>query len=127
MARVPGLVWPRARALDARPLLAQTAECSALPDGRRCPFGWPVARIDPGATLRVVWSDTTRVAGAALLRVTVALDDREEKLVDVRTAATDAPLGRLDVRFADPHQRFGLALDAAHARRAAEEGVAVRL
>jgi hypothetical protein len=61
------------------------------------------------------------------LRITVALDDREEKLLDIRSAATGSRLGSIDVRFADPHQRFGLALDAAGARAAMEEGVEVRL
>ena len=97
-----GLMWPRAGAPEVSPLLAQTAERSALPDGRRCPFDWPATRIAPGAALRVVWADTPCAAGAALLRVTVALDDREEKVVDVRTAASGTPLGCLDVRCAGP-------------------------
>ncbi|HXM55677.1 MAG TPA: glycoside hydrolase family 88 protein [Candidatus Dormibacteraeota bacterium] len=73
-----------------------------------------------------MWPPGPRVAGPALLRLTVALDDREEKLVEVRTA-TGIALGSVDVRFADPHQRFGLTLDAERARLAAEEGVELRL
>lgn len=100
---------------------------STLSFGSRCPFRWPATCVEPGATLRLAWQSSSRVPGPAVLRITVALDDREEKLLDVRSGVTRAHLGCVDVRYADPHQRFGLALDPAGARAALDEGVDVRL
>src|SRR3989442_15985617 len=98
MARMVEPVWPRAGAHEAPPLLAHMADWSTLPDGRRCPFGWPAARVEPGAAVRMSWPAMARVSGPAILRVTVALDDREEKILEARSGATGVPLGRMEVR-----------------------------
>lgn len=125
-----GPLWTHAP--DDRPETAPVTACDAVsgvppPAGRRRPFGWPVAGVAPGSPLTLVWPSTRCVSGPALLRVTVGLDDREAKILDVRSRATGVRLGCMDVRFADPHQRFGVTLDRRAVRLAMDEGVDIRL
>nr|BAF98623.1 hypothetical protein [Streptomyces argenteolus] len=110
------------------------ATCTSDPEaqpsgGRRVPFGWTAAPVPVAGErppVRLAWSSGTR-APAAVLRFTVACDDREEKRVTVRTAVTGTELGTVDVRFADPHQRFGLYLESSKAEVAVREGVALEV
>jgi Glycosyl Hydrolase Family 88 len=123
-------VWTRR--LDDRSDAAPIVPAEAVPGtrprvGRRSPFGWPVVSVAPGAGLALVWPSSPRVTGPALLRITVALDDREEKVLDVRSRLSAVRLGSVDVRFADPHQRFGLTLGPRATRLAVDEGVEIRL
>jgi unsaturated rhamnogalacturonyl hydrolase len=122
-----GRIWPRGDRAGDPPLLAETVATSTSSPGRRCPFGWPAACVAPDAALRLTWPAGARVSGPAVFRITVALDDRDQKVLDVVSGRTGERLGRVDVRFADPHQRFGLPLDRDRARRALAEGVDVRL
>jgi hypothetical protein len=102
------------------------------PVDHRVPFGWPAVAIphDPGlSALELRWpaGNSTAPARPADLRITVARDDREEKTVLAVAARSGRPLGRLDIRYADPHQRFGLALDAERVAIARAEGIALRV
>jgi Glycosyl Hydrolase Family 88 len=117
---------PRGGGADADAAVGWVASRAVPWVGRR-PFGWPMAGVAPGVPLAIGWPGHRGSAGPALLRLTVAVDDRQDRLLEVRSAAARVPLGRLVVRCADPHQRFGLALDARAAALALDEGVEVRL
>jgi hypothetical protein len=119
---------------------------TAAPGERRVPFGWSAAAIPVAGTaapLRLAWpvggATAAHLGVAGLLggptgfdgspavdfRLVVACDDREVKRVLVR--AGGSVLGSLDIRFADPHQRFSLSLDDDQARLAMDQGVELTL
>lgn len=94
----------------------------------RAPFGWPVLRIEPGASLHLgVSAPAAPAPGGGWLRVTVAVDDREEKLLSVRLPSSGRELGVLDLRFAHSLEPFELALSADDYAAAARDGVVLAL
>jgi len=92
----------------------------APPEGMRTPFGWTALPVREAITLRF--------SGAGRrLRIANALDSREPKRVEARTARSGAAIGVFDMRFSYLLQVFELPLDRSLARRAAAEGVTLRL
>lgn len=79
----------------------------------RAPFGWPVIRIAPGQSLPLCApAPTTPAPDGGWLRVTVSVDDREEKLLSVRLPSGGRELGVIDLRFAHSLEPFQLRLNA---------------
>lgn len=96
-----------------------------LPAGKRVPFGWqawclPEAGADRKVAVRFPVS--REKASEGRLRLTVAVDIREEKLVEVALPKTGRVLGTLDIRYAYALQPFELLLDAAAMAAIAREG-----
>lgn len=129
--------WPNAdgtaepegrRAGTAARLLAHPADGDGpVPGDVFVPFGARVAAVPvssaTGRRLRLTWPAARPAGTAATFGLTVARDDREEKRVTVWPAGGTAQLGCLDVRYADPHQRVVLPLDAAGLAAALTHGV----
>lgn len=94
----------------------------------RAPFGWPVLRIEPGVSLpvRPVVPEQAAPRGG-WLRVTVSVDDREEKLLSVRLPSSGRELGVIDLRYAHSLEPFQLVLSAADYAAVASEGVVLSL
>jgi hypothetical protein len=61
------------------------------------------------------------------LRITVALDDREEKKVEVVLAESERVIGVFDLRYADAMQMFEITLSAEDAQTMCREGVLLRM
>ncbi len=111
----------------ARHLVAQvTAPDVAFPADRRPPFGWRTATLG-AAPVALRWPDLPPDAVPTRLRLTVALDVRDEKLIEATLLQTGRVLGTFNIRFASLFQVYEIALapgDAADVRR---EGIALRL
>ncbi len=97
------------------------------------PFGWQAFAVAPPglaeAPLCLQWRAGAETAAAreARLRVTVALDEREEKRVEVVLARLRRPVGVLDIRYASFLQPFEAALRPADALSALRDGVFLRM
>jgi len=94
----------------------------------RAPFNWPVLRIAPGQSLAInTPSPATSAPNGGWLRVTVSVDDREEKLLSVRLPSSPRELGVIDLRYAHSLEPFQLRLSAADYATAARKGVVLTL
>lgn len=93
---------------------------------RRAPFGWPILRLDPNATVALPPVPTAAAAGG-WLRFTTSIDDREVKRVSAFLAASRRPLGDLELPYAHSLQPFQLRLIASDFADAAREGIVLSL
>ncbi|OAS17740.1 glycoside hydrolase family 88 protein [Paenibacillus oryzisoli] len=103
-------------------------EGSIVPEGKRIPMGWTAVAI--GETLeqsvRLIWkSEITEQS--AWLRITVALDVREEVRVEARSVLTNIFIGEWDIRYASVFQSYQLLLSREQVELLAIEGIELRL
>ncbi len=98
---------------------------SPAPAGKRVPFGWTAFAVGGSP----VWLRPSGAApaGAARLRLTVAVDDRQPRFVSVALGSDGRRLGRLDLRFAHAIETFQLELSAADAADVARRGASLRV
>jgi unsaturated rhamnogalacturonyl hydrolase len=101
---------------------------AALPDDKRVPNGLNVCPVLPDGTLtRLFWSEVLTRSDEARLRLTVALDVREEKLIEVSLLQTGEVIGTLDIRYAYIFQLFEIVLNAAQKQAAIHHGIGLRM
>ncbi|WP_127490731.1 glycoside hydrolase family 88 protein [Paenibacillus glycanilyticus] len=101
-----------------------------LPDGQRVPFDWKAKPVLPdGLTITELhWhSQELLETDHARLRITVAVDVRENKRIEVIALRTRNVLGTLDIRYAHVFQIFELPLGLNEALIALKEGVGLRM
>ncbi|MEQ9439134.1 MAG: glycoside hydrolase family 88 protein [Cyclobacteriaceae bacterium] len=102
---------------------------TALPDNLRVPFQWQYFSVakgeEPVRLTGLKRLDTS--ASDARLRLTTALDSREEKVVEVRIPGEDAPLGILDCKYSPLLQIIELAISPEHLPLIHEKGLELRL
>lgn len=106
------------------------APTAIVPAGKRVPFGWSAFAVAAAqSTLPVVlsWPRPSSFKTPMRLRVTTALDVRENKLVEARTAQTNELLGTFDIRFASICQPFEIVLAPEKVDLAAREGVRLQM
>ncbi|MBC8139646.1 MAG: glycoside hydrolase family 88 protein [Fibrella sp.] len=101
----------------------------SIPENQRIPFGWSGFAISaqkkaPGVLLQ--WNEPPTGTIPARLRVTVALDVREAKRMEARTAQTGELLGTFDIRYPSACQPFEITVTPEAVARAAREGVRLR-
>jgi len=123
-----------------KPAQVVRASSAALPEGKRIARGWSAVYVGEGQDrLELRWEGASpsqeqparREAsvlppGAGLssrLRISVALDYRDARLVDVFLLASGVRIGALDIRYAYVFQPFELLLDAEQTAAALREGV----
>lgn len=102
-------------------------EACEPPAGKRVSFGWkavPVPNSEKGLVL--TWRDSGRVT-VDRFRLTVALDEREEKKVEVRLAKSGRALGTMDIKFGCYCQMFELLLSPENGAAARREGLRLRV
>ncbi|NHN30651.1 glycoside hydrolase family 88 protein [Paenibacillus agricola] len=108
------------------------------PEGKRVPFGWsavPILQASANESTHIHWVHPEKAAGAwyaqqsfsAFLRITVAVDVREEKIIDVVSAVSGAYLGSFDIKYAYVLQPFEIQLPKEAVEVALKEGVALRM
>lgn len=109
-----------------------TVEAAPIPapSGKRVAFGLPAFAVpEAGNNTSVVlrWPAAPNLPKLARLRVTVALDIREEKLVEARTARTGEHLGTFDIRYASLCQPFEIIVTGDKVANAIREGVRLQM
>jgi rhamnogalacturonyl hydrolase YesR len=105
-----------------------------VPAGKRLPFGWTASTVPaPGNGRRVLSfpgsaSETVPEASTSVaFRLAVALDVRDERLVEVRSAKTDTRVGMLDIRYAPVFQVHSLELSLEDGQLLLDEGLALTM
>ncbi|MBC8080879.1 MAG: glycoside hydrolase family 88 protein [Gorillibacterium sp.] len=99
----------------------------ALESSKRIPQGWTAVAVAPGQEpVELFWLSES-VKGQARLRITVALDVREEKVIEVKLKLTGETLGYLDIRYANVFQTHELIFAKAQVQMAIDGGVTLRL
>jgi hypothetical protein len=129
----------------SRPAVRARARCRRhpsirLPPGKRIPGGWTASPAGADeAAFKLEWEEAEAAELLAALsrrdsregepyirlRLTIALDYRDEQLVEARLIETGERLGVIDVRYAYAFQTFELPLDESRARAALRHGVAL--
>jgi unsaturated rhamnogalacturonyl hydrolase len=86
---------------------------SKVPEGKRIPMGWTAVAIGEATeeNVRLVWNNMV-TGQPAWLRMTVALDVREEGRVEARSAMTGTFIGVWDIRYASVFQPYQLKLSS---------------
>ncbi|MBW5445713.1 hypothetical protein GE107_06490 [Cohnella sp. CFH 77786] len=101
------------------------------PEGKRVPFGWSayaVPAAGTGNSAQWIWNRAAEIRGESVrLRMTVALDAREDKVVECYLLSSCRVLGSLDIRFSFPMQIYELPLSLSDAAAAVREGVGFRM
>jgi unsaturated rhamnogalacturonyl hydrolase len=101
-----------------------------LPAGKRVPFGWPALPIasSPGSVTRLYWNAQTPLTSSTIrLRLTAALDSREDVLIRLFSLESNQVVGSLDVRFAHVLQIFEVLLNLKDALLIAREGLGLEM
>jgi unsaturated rhamnogalacturonyl hydrolase len=97
-----------------------------LPDQYRVAFGWPAAAIFPGESLRLKPEKKIR-DGNLWLRISVALEIWDIKLLKVRIPEAGIDLGTLDIRFSAVLVPYELKIDAEHIEQINRYGLELTL
>jgi unsaturated rhamnogalacturonyl hydrolase len=103
---------------------------AALPEGTRIPFGWSAKPVVPGKgnVTELHWDNGDGLlSDHARLRITVAIDVRENKRIEAVALQSAKILGSMDIRFAHVFQLFELPLSLNDALIAAKEGIGLRM
>ncbi len=104
---------------------------AAPPAAQRVPFGWRVATVaadEPGkAPLTLAWPDLPADAKPTRFRLTVGLDERDEKTVEVFLPTSRRVVGTMELRFVSQFQVYELVLTPADVADIKREGLALRL
>jgi hypothetical protein len=101
-----------------------------LPPGKRIPRGWQAVAVPVGGSINVDWPAAARaedIAGTARFRVSIALDEREVKSLQVMARADRRVLGCFDLRYAHVFQPFELLLDRSATAEALAGGLTLTL
>ncbi|WP_168122464.1 glycoside hydrolase family 88 protein [Paenibacillus sp. HB172176] len=105
-----------------------------VPEGKRLPFGWQAFAVPPtneGKPAKMHLAkepeSAASVTGPVYLRITVALDVREEKRVEARLASSGRIIGSFRIRYAYLFQPFQLELSLEEAELARQEGIELRM
>ncbi|MDR6555353.1 glycoside hydrolase family 88 protein [Paenibacillus qinlingensis] len=104
-----------------------SADESVVPADKRVPFGWPAASVSGIEERKIILLWKNRAShDSAWLRITVALDLREEVKLEVRSAVSHILLGNFDIRYASVLQPFQLLLSKEQVQLAVSEGISLR-
>lgn len=106
-----------------------------LPSGVRVPFGWTACGISSEQTISLNWShnnltgtfNSFSATQRAIFRISVALDVREVKKIEVKSSRSQKLIGYFDIRYAHVLQPFELVIPPDVFTAFIEEGCTLRL
>ncbi|NQW99255.1 glycoside hydrolase family 88 protein [bacterium] len=90
------------------------------------PFGWPILVVDSSGSLLTVGASSLADSPCDL-RITLAVEMPDTRVVIVESADGSEELGRFDLRYGCVFQMFAIRLSAASSSRIAREGVKLRV
>jgi hypothetical protein len=101
------------------------------PARQRAPFGWHFETVAaPGPDqlpLVLAWGDLSEGETPTAFRLAVALDERDEKVVEAALPGSGRVVGTMDLRFVTQFQLYELPLSPEDAAAVRREGLALRL
>lgn len=101
-----------------------------FPAGKRVPFGWEAVPAGVGAEAAPLVYSWGRGSGAdedSLIRFTVALDEREEKSVQLSLYRSNCPFTHAEVRYPSALQLFEVPVDAGNVGALRSENLVLRV
>jgi len=101
-----------------------------LPEGLRLTRGWHAFPVAPHAAPTLLhWEAVSGVSVGERprLRLSVALDSREEVILEALSLASGRVIARFDIRYAHAFQPFEVAISGQAAREIVAEGLGLRL
>ena len=100
-----------------------------VPEGLRLPFGWEAASVAEGSLepLILKWPDLPATVTPSHFRITAALDERDEKQVEVILPDSGRIIGIMELRFFSQFQIHEMPLTPQDVRAIRTEGLALRL
>lgn len=99
------------------------------PERKRVPFCWKVASIVPDNTAetKLWWKENEQIMSTARFRLCVAVDVREEKVIELFTLQTKKIIGTLDIRFASVFQVYESIISRKDSLALISEGLGMRM
>ena len=97
-----------------------------IPENMRLPFGWRAFGLQHEPVILHFRKPKKIENHRALFRVSVAIDVREEKLIEVFLPQSRKVLGTLDIRYSPVFQPFQLELSPAAVDAVFEEGISLQ-
>ncbi|MBU3191025.1 glycoside hydrolase family 88 protein [Clostridium bowmanii] len=101
-----------------------------VPNSKRIPFGWkavPILDTEFDHPLKLLWSENPRIDDTVRFRITIALDVREEKLIEVFLINSGQVIGEFDIRYAHVFEIFEIEIEVEYALKALKEGIGLRM
>ena len=99
-------------------------------DGRRIPFGWgasAIGRETETGELILQWEENQGINTACFFCITIAVDDREEKVVEIFLPSSNKTIGTFDIRYAYALQPFEISISQIDVGECLQGGVGLRL
>jgi hypothetical protein len=112
--------------------ISSPSERLEVPANQRVPFGWaaqPVASSASGEEIVLNWArrKVNEPIISVYFRLTLAIDVREQKLVEVRLAESGRLLGRFDIRYGYELQMFELAIAVEELAAVQRSGISLHM
>ncbi|MEK6481195.1 glycoside hydrolase family 88 protein [Catalinimonas sp. 4WD22] len=104
-----------------------------IPEKKRIPLGWksmPVVSAQSGEAPTILYFnslDSKAINSPVYLRITAALDFREEKIIRVYLPESGIELGLLVMKFAHPFQPFEIPIETKYLKEIRKQGVALTM
>ncbi len=99
-----------------------------IPDNQRVPFGWRAAEVDrEGVTISLQLLTSPEEYTKYFLRISIAIDIREEKTVTATIPGTDVKLGEFDIRYAPVFTPFEIPVEKILVSQIARNGIRLTL
>ncbi len=101
---------------------------ATFPEGKRVPSGWAVFKIPrEGHSNGLLQFPAVASDTPVFLRLTAAIDFREEKRLTLCTGITQEPIGEWVMTFAHPYQPFEFEIPEQVLNKVQEEGIRIAL
>ncbi|WP_069999485.1 glycoside hydrolase family 88 protein [Cellulosilyticum sp. I15G10I2] len=99
-----------------------------VPVGKRAPFSWPTTSINANGEKTILFFDNMKVdAPYVYLRLTIAIDIREDVILEVSIPDTESILGMIDIRYGVVFQPFELKIPKDECQKVMNQGIAIRM
>lgn len=102
-----------------------------FPEGKRVPLGWPVfsvpSKSEEGHKVLMSFAKISGRNKSACLRITAAIDIREEIILVVFSAVNGIEIGRFDIKYAHPFQTFSIPVSPQFIKAINREGIELKM
>lgn len=100
-----------------------------FPSEKRIPLGWPAFPISPESNnlVRLSFSKIAQSGSPLFLRITSAIDIREEITFSVFLPESKTEIGQFDIKYAHPFQPFSIPVDSRFIEEINKQGIGFKM
>ena len=114
--------------IQRTPLKVPQNQPLTIPDNQRVPFGWRAAEVNrAGTTVKLPSLPNLKNFTGYFLRISIAIDIRDEKTVVATVPGTGVRLGEFDIRYAPVFTPFEIPIDGSLLPAIARNGIHLTL